>query len=222
MRAEGVVAKGVGLELDAVLGEGLVVGPGDEGDVDVVGGLGMLASDSPPPSQRESTYMMQPRGIEAPDGSSADKDDVDVPGRVGPGPQRVDASHCAGRGYLHLDSVVSLTLCLSSRAKPSSSVVCESNCTRVSHHAAVTHSLPPWLTWSPILHPINPNKSSNSHPSHLQSTVSLTHSCSKPCGVQCRVAQFVQLIRTQPSARPPSSPLSPKTATEKCRRHAIH
>ncbi len=39
MRAEGVVAEGVGLEMDAIVGESLVVGAGDEGDVDVVGGL---------------------------------------------------------------------------------------------------------------------------------------------------------------------------------------
>jgi len=55
-------------------------------------------------------YMMQPRGIEAPDGAGADEHDVDGPVGVGAGAQRLDPNHCAGRGYPSLDSVVTLTV----------------------------------------------------------------------------------------------------------------
>lgn len=43
VRAEGVVTEGVGLQADAALGEGFVVGARSERDVDVVGGLGTSA-----------------------------------------------------------------------------------------------------------------------------------------------------------------------------------
>ncbi len=39
-------------------------------------------------------YMVKSRGVEAPDGAGADKDDVDGPVRVRAGLQALESSHC--------------------------------------------------------------------------------------------------------------------------------
>jgi hypothetical protein len=65
--------------------------------------------------EKTTTYMMQPRRVEAADGAGADKHGVDGPGRVGAGLQSLQASSSSGGGHCWCWDGA-LTLCLGSLA----------------------------------------------------------------------------------------------------------